>query len=429
MKRATLKIFVFLAVTLFSSVANAASSFPAPITNYVWASGSSASDADGKPCTQNPNNFGSNSAYSNPNGYGCMLNGVKRPFVRQNSSGSTKYYSTGLTAPNGCPANTSANYSTIQCDVDEGYAAVPDGSGGWSVVSSNEGCDGNQFKFYHAETNTCTYFPCDGSTPYMFADGDGGYTCSPPPDSAGCYEGDNQWIATGGASGSTLPENITANGCEYARMTCAEVAALEGFSVSECTSEAIANLAKTGCITIGGSTSCGGWYSGTGQGAYNGGAGAGGGGGVGGADGQPWQGSDGGGGDGGGDGGGGGDDGDNSCGGFGQPSCDEGDEDGDDAGSGGSNGSGDGRYFPDLDSELQESKTNLQNLIDGIKSEAQGMFSIGESGAGSLPCDSVSLGAFGQFELCLSDYSEQLSNVGNILFAAFTLLALFIIFS
>lgn len=89
-----------------------------------------------------------------------------------------------------------------------------------------------------------------------------------------------------------------------------------------------------------------------------------------------------------------------------------------------------GDAIADLETGIQEGKTLIQTKVKEIKEtlSKNTAFTL-EGGDGKLPCDSVDLPQLNmKFELCISDYSEQLSIFKYIILFAATIVAFFIVF-
>lgn len=91
-------------------------------------------------------------------------------------------------------------------------------------------------------------------------------------------------------------------------------------------------------------------------------------------------------------------------------------------------GSSDG-LFPDIDDEVLAARSSLTDMTNDIKDYINSVFSVSVPYEGALPCDSVNLGVLGNFEICLSDYADQLNLIGQIMLMIGSLIALFIILS
>lgn len=87
---------------------------------------------------------------------------------------------------------------------------------------------------------------------------------------------------------------------------------------------------------------------------------------------------------------------------------------------------GDGS-FSDLDPDIQTAKQELQDYFDQVKNAIKSKFSFNTNVNGQLPCESVDLGVLGQFTLCVSDYADELEQVGQMILAIGFLLSIFII--
>jgi len=77
--------------------------------------------------------------------------------------------------------------------------------------------------------------------------------------------------------------------------------------------------------------------------------------------------------------------------------------------------------------ELDEQKALLLSKFNEIKAEASNLVSFNSSGTGALPCPPpVMVEGFGEFDICVADYSDQLSIVASIIFfvAAFLSIAI-----
>jgi hypothetical protein len=81
-----------------------------------------------------------------------------------------------------------------------------------------------------------------------------------------------------------------------------------------------------------------------------------------------------------------------------------------------------------VQTDIVSAKAELLAQFDTIKSEANSLVNFSEGGSGSLPCPPpVDIIGFGTFEICMTDYAEQLSIVKVVLLMVGSFLALSIV--
>lgn len=86
--------------------------------------------------------------------------------------------------------------------------------------------------------------------------------------------------------------------------------------------------------------------------------------------------------------------------------------------------------FDDATTEMQQkiaqAKQDLSDKLEQIKTEASQLIDFNQSGTGSLPCTEEIVDDI-EIRICATDYEDELSNLGNLIFFAFSILALFIL--
>lgn len=317
-----------------------------------------------------------------------------------------------------CPANSTI--SGTVCSTNPGYEAVPDGSGGWNVVPvAPPQCPA--WQTLNIATGQCEAMNCPEGTYYSGTL----QQCTARDPIGDCNLGEQ--IALTVPETGPIPMFQDAYGCSWS------------------IDESIPEANRRGCVQTPDGKLCTGWYTNSGNSAVPNyceqnptlceepypGSNPDSGGTPGGGSGNPDPGSpsnpD--------NPGPGGSDGSGSGGDDGQPTlcerdprhpdCREpGDEPGEDDWHRPGYGTG---QFGDLSNDVQLAKDRLYNRFNTIKQQIGGMFRISMPAGAALPCESVNLGAFGTFKICISDYSEQLQQVGQIILAVGTILAVFII--
>jgi len=90
-------------------------------------------------------------------------------------------------------------------------------------------------------------------------------------------------------------------------------------------------------------------------------------------------------------------------------------------------GSTNGGSFDTDGQGVTDAQNALTALYNQIKGEIGQKFTLNLASTSALPCDSVSLGAFGTFRLCVSDYADELNLVGQMIMLVGSILSLFII--